>query len=74
MPSPIPISTLLEITDCSVSALPCVYQQLKRQAVLLEKALVLAELGDRLLPAAALADGDLEVVVSLRATGQKHRQ
>ena len=73
MPSPIPISTLLEITDCSVSALPCVYSS-QRQAVLREEALVLAELGDRLLPAAALADGDLEVVVSLRATGQKHRQ
>ena len=49
-------------------------EQFERQAVLLEDALVLAELGDRLLPAAALADGDLEVVVGLRAAGQKHRQ
>jgi hypothetical protein len=46
VPSPMPISTLLEITDCSVSALPWVYSQVERQAVLLEEALVLAELGD----------------------------
>ena len=49
-------------------------EQFERQAVLLEDALVLAELGDRLLPAAALADGDLQVVVGPGAAGEKHRQ
>ena len=47
-------------------------EQFQRQAVLLEDALVLAEVGDGLLPAAALADGDLEVVVGPRASGDKH--